>query len=100
MTGSARRLPVASTTFRAMPSPGEIVMTVTPLTASGHTGPRARVRPAAGLLHEARARERAARIPEAVASYEAAIAAAEARGELAVLAEALRRLAVIRHHRD
>lgn len=56
-------------------------------------------RSAADLLHEARARERAACIPEAVASYEAAIAAAEPAGEQAVLAEALRRLAVVRHHR-
>ena len=57
------------------------------------------MRPAADLLHEARARERAARIPEAIASYEAAIAAAELAEEQAVLAEALRRLAVVRHHR-
>src|SRR5881296_494392 len=63
------------------------------------TGPRAPVRPAADLLHEARARERAARVPEAIASYEAAIAAAEFAEEQAVLAEALRRLAVVRHHR-
>ena len=52
---------------------------------------------AADLLHDARARERTACIPEAVASYEAAIAAAERAGEQAVLAEALRRLAVLRH---
>src|SRR6059036_1872840 len=63
------------------------------------TGPRAPVRPAADLLHEARARERAARVPEAIASYEAAIAAAEFAEEQAVLAEALRRLAVVRHRR-
>ncbi len=49
------------------------------------------------LLDEARARERAASIPEAIAWYEAAIAAAEPAGEPAVLAEALRRLAVVRH---
>ena len=58
-----------------------------------------RLRSAADLLHEARARERAASIPEAMASYEAAIAAAESAGEHAVLAEALRRLAVVRHQR-
>jgi putative nucleotidyltransferase with HDIG domain len=75
-------------------------MNATPITASGRAGPRAPVRPAADLLHEGRARERAARIPEAVASYEAAIAAADAAGELAVLGEALRRLAVIRHHHN
>jgi len=64
-------------------------------------------RPAADLLHEARARERAACIPEAIACYESAITAAE-RGpgeggggtERAVLAEALRRLAVVRHRRN
>ena len=74
-------------------------MTVMRLCAPGQAGSRAPVRPAADLLHEARARERAARIPEAVASYEAAIAAAELAEEQAVLAEALRRLAVVRHHR-
>lgn len=57
-------------------------------------------RPAADLLHEARARERAACIPEAIACYEAAIAAADRGGERVVLAEALRRLAVVRHHRN
>src|SRR3989454_7607134 len=82
-----------------MPSPGEVTMTATPITASLQAGPRAPVRPAADLLHEARARERAASIPEAIASYEAAIAAAESAGEHAVLAEALRRLAVVRHQR-
>src|SRR5881394_2226851 len=57
-------------------------------------------RPAADLLHHARAQERAARISDAIASYEAAIATAEGAGEPALLAEALRRLAVIRHHRN
>src|SRR5947199_10793296 len=64
------------------------------------TGPRMPVRPAADLLHDARAQERAARISDAIASYEGAIAAAESAGEPALLAEALRRLAVIRHHRN
>jgi putative nucleotidyltransferase with HDIG domain len=58
------------------------------------------VRPATDLLHEARARERAACIPEAIQCYEAAIATADRTGEQAVLAEALRRLAVVRHHRN
>ena len=62
--------------------------------------PRAQVRSAADLLHDARARERAACIPEALAGYEAAISAADRTGEWAVLAEALRRLAVVRHHRN
>src|SRR5437764_13196680 len=64
------------------------------------TGSRRAGRPAADLLHDARAQERAARISDAIASYEAAIAAAEGAGEPALLAEALRRLAVIRHHRN
>src|SRR5256712_7103406 len=88
-----------STTSRTMLSPGEAAVTVMPLRAPGQAGSRAPVRPAADLLHEAGARERAACIPEAVASYEAAIAAAELAEEQAVLAEALRRLAVVRHHR-
>lgn len=73
-------------------------MTASLRTAPRQAGPRAPVRPAADLLHEARGRERAACIPEAVAAYEAAIAAAAAAEQQAVLAEALRRLAVVRHH--
>src|SRR5947209_17010865 len=73
------------------------------MTATLHTGPmepRSRTHPAADLLHEARAQERAARIADAMVSYQAAIAAAEGAGESALLAEGLRRLAVIRHHRN
>jgi putative nucleotidyltransferase with HDIG domain len=70
----------------------------------GRRGARAPARPhaargAAELLREAQARERAARIPEAMAGYETAIAAAERSRERTVLAEALRRLAVLRHRR-
>src|SRR2546425_11527985 len=72
-----------------MPSRGELGMTVL----------RSAARPAADLLHEARARGGAACIPGAVAAYEATIAMAEIAGEQAVLAEALRRLAVVRHRR-
>ena len=75
-------------------------MTAVSIPAPGQAGPRALVRPAADLLHDARARERAACIPEAIRCYEAAIAAADRTGERAVLAEALRRLAVVRHHRN
>jgi len=50
------------------------------------------------LLHEARERERAGCIPEAIECYESAIALAEQGEEQTVLAEALRRLAVLRHH--
>jgi putative nucleotidyltransferase with HDIG domain len=73
---------------------------VTAVVAFGQAGPGALVRPAADLLHEARARERAACFPEAIKSYESAIAAADRTGERAVLSEALRRLAVVRHHRN
>jgi putative nucleotidyltransferase with HDIG domain len=66
----------------------------------GQAGSRAAARPAADLLHDARAQERAACIPEAMRCYEAAIATADRTGERAVLAEALRRLAVMRHHRN
>ena len=57
-------------------------------------------RRAADLLHEARGRERAGCIPEAIVCYESAIAAAEKNREHAVLAEAMRRLAVVRYQRD
>src|SRR5436309_803796 len=83
-----------------MRSPGEVAMSATLKTGPLLTGPRASGRAAADLLHGARAQERAARISDAIASYEAAIAAAEGAGEPALLAEALRRLAVIRHHRN
>ena len=56
-------------------------------------------RAAADLLIEARALERAVCTAGAAASYEAAIATADATGERAVLSEALRRFAIIRHHR-
>src|SRR5256886_17510332 len=75
-------------------------MTATLDTSPMQTGRRTPVRPAADLLHDARVQERAARISDAIASYEAAIAAAEGAGEPALLAEALRRLAGIRHHRN
>jgi putative nucleotidyltransferase with HDIG domain len=51
-------------------------------------------------LHEARGRERAACIPEAIHLYQDAISTAERSGEKAILAEALRRLAVVLHHRN
>ncbi len=51
------------------------------------------------MLDEARGRERAGCIPEAIARYESGIRAAEQEGARALLAEALRRLAVLRHHR-
>jgi putative nucleotidyltransferase with HDIG domain len=62
---------------------------------------KARLRAAAPatVLQQARERERAGCLPEAIERYEAAIAAADRCGEQTVLAEALRRLAVVRHHR-
>jgi len=61
---------------------------------------RGAVRPTADLLHEARASERAGCVPEAIERYEAAIAGAERTDERAILAEALRRLAVLRNQRN
>lgn len=57
-------------------------------------------RGAADVLQEARVLERSGQLEEAVACYTGAIALAEASGEGPVLAEALRRLAVVHHHRN
>jgi len=51
-------------------------------------------------IQAARERERAGCLPEAIGYYEAAIAAAKRSGERALWAEALRRLAAVRHRRD
>src|SRR5437867_12918435 len=82
-------------TSLSMPSPGKTDLTA----ATDGAGPP-EGRRAADLLQEARERERAACLPEAIACYEAAVAAAERGGECAVLSEALRRLAVMRRHRS
>ncbi len=66
-------------------------------TGAARLGP---VRRAGELLREAREREQAGCVSEAVECYETAIAEAERAHEPAVLAEALRRLAVIRYHRN
>lgn len=55
---------------------------------------------AAEHLKQARGSERAGVLSQAMSSYESAIEQAEQSGELAVLSEALRRLGVLRHHRD
>ncbi|HLQ22465.1 MAG TPA: HD domain-containing phosphohydrolase [Gemmatimonadales bacterium] len=55
--------------------------------------------PAATLLQQAREHELAGSLADAIAQYEATIADAEANGEVRLLAEALRRLAVVRHRR-
>ena len=55
---------------------------------------------ATDLLHEARVCERGGRLLEAIEGYQAAIASAEQGGEPTVLAEALRRLAVVCSRRN
>jgi len=78
-----------------MPSPGK-----TDLTAAIDGAGPSEGRRAADFLHEARERERAACLPEAIVCYQAAVTAAERGGEPTVLAEALRRLAVVQRHRS
>jgi putative nucleotidyltransferase with HDIG domain len=56
-------------------------------------------RRAADILQEAREQERAGCVLEAIERYETVIAMAERNGERSVLAEALRRLAVVRQQR-
>ncbi|HEX4629231.1 MAG TPA: tetratricopeptide repeat protein, partial [Gemmatimonadales bacterium] len=63
-----------------------------PATAAAPPAPRA-----ADLLDEARERERAGCVPEAIACYESAIDTADASGSQVTVAEALRRLAVLAH---
>src|SRR5256885_16921189 len=77
------RSPPDSDTFPTMPSPGE--------SAGSRAG---------DALQRARERERAGCVTEAIDGYKEAIAAAEHGGEATVLAEALRRLAILRRHRD
>ncbi len=55
---------------------------------------------ASDLVLSAREQERAGCIPEATALYESAVAQAERDNQHTVLAEALRRLAVVRHQRE
>lgn len=57
-------------------------------------------RSAADLVAEARAHERAGCIVEAIEAYVAAIAEAQRTGPATTLAEALRRLAIVRHTRE
>jgi putative nucleotidyltransferase with HDIG domain len=52
------------------------------------------------LLQQARGLERAGAMADAVQAYESAIEAAASAGEPKILAEALRRLGVVHHHRD
>ena len=57
-------------------------------------------RSAADALSAAREREREGRLTEAIEEYESAIAMAENPSDATVLAEALRRVAILRRHRD
>jgi putative nucleotidyltransferase with HDIG domain len=59
-----------------------------------------RVGSAEELIRDARTRERDGCIPEAMEGYRAAIAIATTDGPQRALAEALRRLAVLHHHRE
>src|SRR6184192_608997 len=77
------RSPPDSSTFPTMPSPGDVA-----------------VSRAGDMLERARERERAGCVTAAIDGYEEAIAAAEHGGDATVLAEALRRLAILRRHRD
>jgi putative nucleotidyltransferase with HDIG domain len=79
-----------------MRSPGEEVARATPTTEQ-------LARTAVGaedLLHAACEHAQSGRTSEAVACFEAAILAAERRGDPAILSEGLRRLAVIRHQQS
>ncbi|HEY8196567.1 MAG TPA: HD domain-containing phosphohydrolase [Gemmatimonadales bacterium] len=55
---------------------------------------------AVDLLQQARSHERAGAMTEAVQCYQAAIDLADQEGQRGILAEALRRLGVVHHHRD
>ena len=57
-------------------------------------------RSAADAVSAAREREREGRLTEAIEEYESAIAMAENPSDATVLAEALRRVAILRRHRD
>jgi putative nucleotidyltransferase with HDIG domain len=76
------------------------------MTSSPHTLPEAQGALTSGpsrsteLLQQARAHERAGAMNEAVQCYAAAIALAERNAEPGILAEALRRLGVVHHHRN
>lgn len=81
-----------------MPWPGEVGVTA-PSAGQGSLSTRP-PRGSAEWLHEARERERAGLVPQAISCYESAIASAETQGERRVLVEALRRLAALRYRRD
>jgi putative nucleotidyltransferase with HDIG domain len=81
-----------------MPSPGSANQSG--FTDQGPPAARGATSQSGELLREAREREREGLLAEALARYEAAVAAAEAAGDWAVLTEALRRLAIVHQQRD
>jgi putative nucleotidyltransferase with HDIG domain len=85
-----------------MLSPGDLGVSGSRGPGEGRVGRdrRSRKRQAAEALREARAREVAGCLAEAAEGYQAAVTVAEEVGAHSVLAEALRRLAILRHHRD
>lgn len=73
--------------------------TATPASRASVPVPMGRLRPAIDLLHEARTLERSGCAPEALERYQEAISAATRDGDSSTHAEALRRLAVLKHQR-
>jgi putative nucleotidyltransferase with HDIG domain len=71
-----------------------------PLVRQTSPHPMRAIAPASDLVLSGRERERAGCIQEAIELYEQAIAQSETGEQFTVLAEALRRLAVVRHQRD
>jgi len=70
-----------------------------PTTWKGTPASIGRGRSATDLLHEARSLERGGCVPEALSRYADVVAIATAQADSSTLAEALRRLAVLKHHR-
>src|SRR5436190_863674 len=97
-TRGPTRSPARSAIFRAMPSPGdaELIKLTAPQLASAPQ----RMRRGSDLLQVAREQERTGCIEQALVSYETVIQQSERRGNLHVLAEALRRLAILQQQRD
>ncbi|HEY8105273.1 MAG TPA: HD domain-containing phosphohydrolase [Gemmatimonadales bacterium] len=74
-------------------------LTVVPAPKGAAGRGRSEPTPPATLLQQAREQELAGSLADAIAQYVAAIEGAESGGEVRLLAEALRRLAVVRHRR-
>lgn len=74
-------------------------LTVVPAAKGAAGRGRTEPTPAATLLQQAREQELAGSLADSIVQYVAAIEGAESGGEVRLLAEALRRLAVVRHRR-